>query len=334
MVAQRGGTTSATAANATSLTANKPSGVIAGDVMVAVFTNNNQTVTRPSGWTQLYNMVASTGNSFSQSLCYKVAGGSEPANYTFSVPSAAPLVLVITAWSGVDNVSPINGQYETNNPGGASEPVTGPFIDTTTVNGHMLYFRAVRFPGSTIPSFTTATSGVAEIADIGAFSGGSVCYAQCVHHLTADFTSSGHFNGLATTCNQTETDNLLSIVALKSNTPPTTGVLGATLPVAVATAFDGSLSDNATVTTTLPHPLVSAWTGVGQPVAGTGSFACTLKPVSAAVAGASAASGVMAVTVLPRVRFDGETRAFGVRVISVPRDDSRRIVVRSRGLDD
>lgn len=334
MVALRGSASKVTTANGTSLTASKPSGVIAGDVLLASFTNNHQTVTRPSGWVVLYNLVASTGNSFSSTLCYKVAGASEPSSYTFSVPSAAPLVLVLTAWSGVDNSNPIGSQYSTNNPGAASEPVTGPFLDATISLGHLVHFRSVRFPGTTVPTFSTSASGVAELADTGVFSGGAVCYAMAVHHQTADFSGAGHYSGLATTCTQSESDNLLSIVALKANTPPTLGALSASLPRPVAMASDGTVHDDATVSATLPHPMVTSWAGIGQPVAATGTFSATLGKVSASAVGASAAVGSFAVTVLPKVSFGVETRVFGIRVIPVEADNSRRIIVQSRGLAD
>lgn len=332
MPTQRGTATTATAASGTSVTANKPTGVVSGDLLLAVFTNNNQTVTRPSGWTQLFYTSASTGNSWSTGVYYKVAGASEPSSYTFSVPSAFPLVLSITAWSGVDNTTPIGTQFVDTASGSVSEPHTGPAKTVSITDGRLIYVRAVRYAGSTVPTFSTAAGGVTELADVGIFSGGTVCYANCQYTDNADFTTSGSKAGLAISCSQAESDNLEATIALKSAATPVSGNLVSALP-AISSGFAGEPHDDATLSAALP-PVAFVGTGAGQPAVASGGITSTLSKVSSAMAGATAARGAMSVAVLPAIEIQGETRVFGVRVIAVEFDESRRIIVQSRGLDD
>src|SRR3954471_596162 len=74
-------------AGSTSLTINKPAGVVAGDVMVAaVGANGNTPITPPSGWssTGLYNATAWSNTAWIQ-VAFKVAGASEPASYSWAL---------------------------------------------------------------------------------------------------------------------------------------------------------------------------------------------------------------------------------------------------------
>ncbi len=101
------GVSSATtgATPATSITINKPAGVVAGDVMVAAVARSaSGAITEPAGWT-FTNSVA-TGSGFTR-WYYKVAGTSEPAAYVFSSTVVLGLTGVIVAYSGVDVTAPI-----------------------------------------------------------------------------------------------------------------------------------------------------------------------------------------------------------------------------------
>lgn len=62
-----------------------PTGTVSGDLMVAFVGGfNPSTVTPPSGWTQVGSTVTWQSSQYSSALLYRVAGGSEPANYTFT----------------------------------------------------------------------------------------------------------------------------------------------------------------------------------------------------------------------------------------------------------
>ena len=76
--------TSVTATSGTTLMVNKPSGVVAGSLLLAavyVQASSIPTITPPSGWTSLG--TVSTGSQRAE-VFYLVAGASEPTNYTFT----------------------------------------------------------------------------------------------------------------------------------------------------------------------------------------------------------------------------------------------------------
>src|SRR3989338_2264228 len=89
-VAQRGSATSATTGDST-LTIAKPTGVVAGDVLIANISHVGNTIaSTASGWTLISSATVNPPGSNDDghfSLWYKVAGASEPASYSFGVSS-------------------------------------------------------------------------------------------------------------------------------------------------------------------------------------------------------------------------------------------------------
>jgi hypothetical protein len=111
------------ATNTTSLTINKPAGVVNGDVMVASisFVLSGMTFTSlPAGWTQV--RVATNGGS-GVAVFVKAASG-EPASYTWGTSGASNLAGGISAYIGVDNVTLVDAE----NGGGLAN-----FTSVTTV---------------------------------------------------------------------------------------------------------------------------------------------------------------------------------------------------------
>ena len=117
-VAQRGSATTALAVGTGSAVVSKPTGVVAGDLLVAKCTSYDtagQTVTS-SGWTALGSVVPGGASSTSLHVLYKVAGSSEPATWTFTEGTAYYLTVELTAWSGADTASaPTIGTFATGN---------------------------------------------------------------------------------------------------------------------------------------------------------------------------------------------------------------------------
>jgi hypothetical protein len=89
------------ASSTTTLTINKPSGVVSGDVLVAIVTlTSGRTVTAPSGWTK-------RGESPGQVFIYtKTAGSSEPSSYTWTASSSV-------TWGGGAIAAYQGGVYDT-----------------------------------------------------------------------------------------------------------------------------------------------------------------------------------------------------------------------------
>jgi hypothetical protein len=109
--------------NSLSTTVNKPVGTVSGDLLVAfVFgaeTDPGNGITRstPSGWTEITYYQSTYGGSADTLLAayYKVAGGSEPTTYTFSItgPSTALVQAHVLRITGHDTSSPIGDSSAT-----------------------------------------------------------------------------------------------------------------------------------------------------------------------------------------------------------------------------
>jgi hypothetical protein len=97
------------------LTISKPSGTVSGDLLIAAIANQDTLTpaTPPAGWTtistQAINVNAGgTGDPFASTLCYKIAGGSEPSTYTFVNATSAFGQILMVRYSGFHAADPIN----------------------------------------------------------------------------------------------------------------------------------------------------------------------------------------------------------------------------------
>ena len=88
-ILQRGTSTNGTSTNA-SLQISKPTGVVAGDVMIVNIAQRNNGVNAPTlaGWTAI-SSGAIDGGSTMGALLYRVADGTEGANFTFTLGTGA-----------------------------------------------------------------------------------------------------------------------------------------------------------------------------------------------------------------------------------------------------
>jgi hypothetical protein len=96
---------------------NKPTGVVAGDVLLAFMLAGGglaqPTITNGSGaaWLPLLdNTRTSLFGPDTVAIWYKIANGAEPANYTMSTSGTSPVVGSIIAYSGVHQTRPIAAQ--------------------------------------------------------------------------------------------------------------------------------------------------------------------------------------------------------------------------------
>lgn len=93
------------------ITIDKPSGVVSGDLLIAQVSvrRSNTTWSVPSGWTELHDqtMPDDTNGSLAQVTAWKIAGGSEPSNYTFTPSGADPMAGIILRITGHDPTTPI-----------------------------------------------------------------------------------------------------------------------------------------------------------------------------------------------------------------------------------
>lgn len=134
-------------------TISSPSATQTGDYLVIALTTNKDTVTPPSGWTQLQNGQSSSLPS--QSFVYgRVSPGSGVQNFTWNLSNntAAPNVAVCWAFGNVDTGHIVSAK----NAEDTTSPTTTPTV-TTTVKSLMLHIVCDRY-GST-PSITWTYPG-------------------------------------------------------------------------------------------------------------------------------------------------------------------------------
>jgi hypothetical protein len=95
----------------TSVTVSLPPNVIAGDLLVAQIAlwdgSGTNVPVAPAGWTSIRDDSISNSNKITSWLYYHVAGGSEPASYSWRI-SAQYAVGVMGAWRGASSSSPID----------------------------------------------------------------------------------------------------------------------------------------------------------------------------------------------------------------------------------
>ena len=92
----------------TSHTVTKPTGTVAGDVLVAAIAFNGTpgTITPPTGWVSI---ATALGQANPKAYgWYLVAGGSEPASYTWTTTGSITSGCGISRYSGVDTTTPID----------------------------------------------------------------------------------------------------------------------------------------------------------------------------------------------------------------------------------
>ncbi|MEI6656861.1 MAG: hypothetical protein WCP45_19000, partial [Verrucomicrobiota bacterium] len=106
-ITQRGVATTNSITTAGSVTINKPSGVVAGDVMIATLTKLGSTtaLTAPSGWAVVSQAILRTGTTTTYgAVMYRVADGTDASvsSYAFALGTTTTAVGDIVAFTNVD----------------------------------------------------------------------------------------------------------------------------------------------------------------------------------------------------------------------------------------
>ena len=151
------------AAAGTSMAIGKPPAATAGDVLVAVvYWDEADSISPPAGWTHVRTDHEPTDN-WRQSVFWKLAGSSEPINYTFTATGSSPdeAVGIIGAYRGVHPTAPIDAHGGQAQVAPYDDPIRAPSI-TTTVAGTML----LGFFGSTSVGNITPPPGMTERRDV------------------------------------------------------------------------------------------------------------------------------------------------------------------------
>lgn len=143
----------------------KPSGVVSGDVMYAsVMVANATTHATAPGWTEVA-WKAETNNATTLTILRLVAGGSEPANYTFTGAAAQTISGSITALIGVDNTTPEDAAATVNSGNGVT--LTAPTITTVTDGAWWLVYFNTNGNATTLSLPTGFTNDVVTFGSLG-----------------------------------------------------------------------------------------------------------------------------------------------------------------------
>ncbi|MDP9479045.1 MAG: hypothetical protein M3R38_25765, partial [Actinomycetota bacterium] len=149
---------------ASSITINKPTGVAAGDLLLAFLTvaaGSNAVIAPPSGWTLV--LRTNDGTATAGASYYKVAGASEPTSYQWGFSgTGSPYGAAggISAYTGVANATPLDasvGQAFST----ASTSLTSPAVLTSVADTLVIRVYGTRIISDT-PTAITPPSGTAE----------------------------------------------------------------------------------------------------------------------------------------------------------------------------
>lgn len=168
----------------TSMSVNVPAGTGLGDLMFFVINiqSNSVTVTTPpSGFTLLY---ARPNNVQTTYIYYKIASGSEPANYSVTISGSSIFMGLIDTWEVDAYEEPISEHaqvYTTN-----VTRISSTAVSTLGSNGAFLHYLAVRDTGGT--SAWDTPSGYSKAAADHSYSSGRILV---YHKVETDPVSSG-----------------------------------------------------------------------------------------------------------------------------------------------
>jgi hypothetical protein len=120
---------------ASPVTITKPAGTVATDVLVAVFAfRGGDTITAPTGWTAV---ATGAGNATFLQSCWWALGSVAALGFTYSKPGADDVGWICSAFSGVDNTTPVDATGTTST-STAALTVTANAVTVATANAYHL----------------------------------------------------------------------------------------------------------------------------------------------------------------------------------------------------
>jgi type II secretory pathway pseudopilin PulG len=159
--------------DSTSVVVTKPSGTSSGDLLIAaVATDGSTTFPTQSGWTELDQ--GSNGTEVTLGAWYKIAGGSEPANYTFNWTGSQQAYGWMMRFSGHDASDPID--YPPSTGSDSDSFPTSPSVTTTVNNCIILRLGAFDDDNIIIDNPTLLSGHTTITADESATATGAVVY--------------------------------------------------------------------------------------------------------------------------------------------------------------
>ena len=157
----------------TNITITKPTGVIAGDIMLVNIAKGGNRTTNPSlsGWTLIDGRSLAGGTDRHGAVLYKIATGTEPVTYTFALGAGTNSASGgIVAFSGVDNTNPFDVTPGIISVQGNQAGVVATSITTATANTAIIMFGQAAGDNPTWNNAnwnTTSPGLLTELFDIG-----------------------------------------------------------------------------------------------------------------------------------------------------------------------
>ena len=143
----------------TSLTIARPTGLAAGDVMVAAIAQpENNTISTPSGWTRVVSNQLNSGSVPNLAVFVRVAsvGDTSTASFTFTTVGDESMAGGIAAFRGVDNTSPVAASAITNH--GSTTSSAAPSVTPGVSNAMLVSVWATHDDGGDEPVVTVPGS--------------------------------------------------------------------------------------------------------------------------------------------------------------------------------
>ncbi len=282
-IALRGSATTATSTN-TNITINKPTGVVAGDILLVNIAKGGNNTNAPTlaGWSLISGVSLGGGGGTQRfgAVLYKIAGASEPANYTFALGAGTDSASGgIVAFSGVDGTTPFDVTPPAISVQGNQAGVVGTGVTTVSANTAIVMFgqAAGNNPTWNNGAWNTTNPGaLTELFDIGQGSGDQSS-AGAAWATKATIGATG--NGTATLSAAERNGGILIALRPTCTVPaapsqPTAFTLGTPTSSSLPASFTGTATGYLVIqslTNTLPAQPVNGTTYSAANIASLGS---------------------------------------------------------------
>lgn len=192
----------------------KPIGTTSGDILIAtlVFPVAPSSITQPSGFTLLR---IETSASITMYIWRRIADGSEPSSFVWSLGSNINYSAMVTAYSNPYGLFPIDASNSQSNT--SSTSMTAPAVSARSAKDMLLFVAATRNVRATPPS------GMTERADAGTTNAGV--------YLADLLLSAGGATGTKTATLATASDSVAALIALVPSWSALGSTAGAVFPL-------------------------------------------------------------------------------------------------------
>lgn len=301
-------------------TVNKPTGTAAGDVLVAVIANvGAATFTPPSGWTSIETEAADSAVRIG--AWYKVAGGSEPSSYAWSLSTTTKGFGWIGAYQNVDNTSPIDVSTDGNSTSTGSTTALATLVHA---NAWLVTAALGRHGFNAARSLSTSDASDTNRYTHGSSSASGFDYAGAVWDSARDLAA-GSASRTLTVNAGTETGLSWLAIGLKPATSTVTGTASASLG-----ALTGAAVGVRTVLATATASLGRLTAAAAGRVTRFGTAEATLGQLSGAAAGTRTVNGTAAAALGNLTGAAAGTRTtFGSAAADLPSPTGNAIGVRT-----